>query len=145
MQLGATIPAFPVRAIGPAVEHYLTRFGFTCPHQDSGFALLVRDDAELHLWESADERWRSRPADELVAAPVRSGAESFIAGTASCRIAVDDVDGLYAELAATGVLHPGDRGGPADTDYGTREFHAVDLDGNLITFFRRTPADPGTG
>ena len=26
MQLGATIPAFPVRSIGRAVEHYLTRF-----------------------------------------------------------------------------------------------------------------------
>lgn len=143
MQLGATIPAFPVRSIGPAVEHYVTRFGFGCPHQDGGFALLVRDRAELHLWESSDEGWRSRPAADLLAAPVRSGAESFIAGTSSCRIEVDDVDGLYDELSASGVLHPGDRGAPVDTDYGTREFHALDLDGNLLTFFRRGGA--GTG
>jgi len=33
------------------------------------------------------------------------GAESFIAGTASCRIAVDHVDELYAEMAAATVLH----------------------------------------
>ena len=138
MQLGATVPAFPVRAIGPAVEHYLARFGFTCPHQDGGFAVLVRDRATLHLWEASDERWRSRPAAELVAAPVTSGAESFIAGTASCRIEVDDVDGPYAELSTSGVLHPGDRGAPVDTDYGTREFHSLDLDGNLISFFRRS-------
>jgi hypothetical protein len=36
-----------------------------------------------------------------------------------------------------GVLHPTDRGSPVDTDYGTREFATLDVDGNLITFYRR--------
>jgi hypothetical protein len=44
----------------------------------------------------------------LAQEPVCSGAESFIAGPASCRIAVDDVDGLYVELTAAAVLHPDD-------------------------------------
>ena len=69
--------------------------------------------------------------------PVRSGAESFIAGTASCRIQVDEVDVLYDELKLAGVLHPVSRGGLQDTDFGTREFATLDLDGNLLTFFRR--------
>jgi hypothetical protein len=138
MRLGRTIPALPVRSIGPAVEYYLSRFGFSCPHQDTGFAIVVRDDAEVHLWESGDEGWRSRPSAELLDSPVCSGAETFIAGTASCRIQVDDVDALYAELSMAGVLHPIDEGSPVDTEYGTREFATVDRDGNLLTFYRRS-------
>ena len=134
MRLGMTTPALPVRAIVPAVERYVARFGFTCPHQEPGFAIVSRDDAHVHLWEAGDEGWRTR--SDLVDAPVRSGAETFLAGTASCRITVDDVDGLYAELAATGVLHPTDAGGPVDTHFGTREFATLDLDGNLLTFYR---------
>jgi hypothetical protein len=33
------------------------------------------------------------------------------------------------------VLHPGDAGAPRDTDFGTREFAAVDADGNLLEFY----------
>jgi hypothetical protein len=137
-RLGSAIPALPVRAVGAAVDHYTTRFGFTCRHQDAGFGIVVRDDVELHLWESGDDGWRSRPAADLFDSPVRTGAETFIAGTASCRIQVDVVDALYAELSAAGVLHPTDGGSPVDTDYGTREFATSDLDGNLLTFYQRS-------
>ena len=73
-----------------------------------------------------------RPAER----PVDSGAESFLAGTASCRIETEDIDGLYAELTAADVLHPVSRDGVSETDFGTREFAALDADGNLIEFFR---------
>ena len=65
-----------------------------------------------------------------------SGAESFLAGTGSCRIEVDEVDGLYDELAAADVLHHVSRDGVTVTDFGTREFATLDADGNLIEFFR---------
>jgi uncharacterized glyoxalase superfamily protein PhnB len=132
--LSRTIPALPVRDVGAAVAHYRERFGFDAIHQDNGFAVIVRDDAELHLWGATDEDWRSRA--DLAAKPICSGAESFIAGTASCRIEVRDVDALFAELEAAGVLHPTVRDGVAATDWGTREFSTLDQDGNLITFFR---------
>jgi hypothetical protein len=138
MRLGTAIPALPVRSVGSAVEYYLSRFGFTCPHQDAGFAVVVRDDAELYLWEAGDDGWRTRSLAELRDSPVCSGAETFIAGTASCRIQVDDVDELYAELAGAGVLHPVDEGRPVDTDHGTREFPTLDRDGNLLSFYRRS-------
>ena len=80
----------------------------------------------------ATRRWRER---ESLDRPVRSGAESFIAGTASCRIETAGVDDLYVELAQADVLHPVSRDGVSETDYGTREFATVDLDGNLVTFF----------
>lgn len=133
MHLGQTIPALPVQDMAAAVSCYRDRFGFTVRHQDTGFAVLLRDDAEIHLWESSDSEWEQR---ESVERPVRSGAESFLAGTASCRIQVDEVDALYSELKEAGVLHPASRDGVGDTDFGTREFATVDVDGNLISFFR---------
>jgi uncharacterized glyoxalase superfamily protein PhnB len=136
MHLGQTIPALPVKNMIAAVECYRDRFGFAVRHQDAGFAVLVRDDAEIHLWESSDRDWEGRSSLDR---PVRSGAESFLAGTASCRVQVDAVDELYAELKAASVLHPVSRNGLQDTDFGTREFATVDVDGNLISFFRWNP------
>jgi catechol 2,3-dioxygenase-like lactoylglutathione lyase family enzyme len=130
--LTQTIPALPVRDAGRAVDFYRDKLGFSVVHQEQGFAVLRRDGAEVHLWQAADESWRERNGDDR---PVRSGAESFIAGTASCRIATDGVDELYEELGAEGVLHPVSRDAVQETDFGTREFAALDLDGNLISFF----------
>lgn len=129
-----TIPALPVRDVRAAVAHYWDRFGFAAPHESADFAVLARDDAVLHLWSASDEEWRSRR--DLMAEPICSGAESFLAGTGSCRIEVGDVDALFVELEPRGVLHDVSRGGVRATDFGTREFAAVDLDGNLLTFFR---------
>jgi catechol 2,3-dioxygenase-like lactoylglutathione lyase family enzyme len=133
MTLGRTIPALPVRDAATAVAHYRDRLRFEVLHHDGGFAVLQRDDARLHLWEASDTSWQDRATLER---PVCSGAESFLAGTASCRIEVTDVDGLYDELRAAGVLHPVSRDGVTDTDFGTREFAALDADGNLLEFFR---------
>ena len=123
MTLTHAIPALPVRNASAAVEFYRDRLGFEVLHHDGGFAVLSRDDAVLHLWEAGDE------------SPVRSGAESFIAGTASCRIRVDGVDELYDELRPSDVFHPVSKDGVDDTDFGSREFATLDLDGNLVTFF----------
>lgn len=133
--LRRTIPALPVRDVGAAVAYYRDRFGFDAPHETGGFAILVRDDAVLHLWGASDDDWRSR--EDLDRHPICSGAESFLAGTASCRIEVSDVDGLFAELRSAEVLHDVSRAGVTETDFGTREFATLDSDGNLLTFFRR--------
>ena len=131
--LGRTIPALPVRDAARAVDFYCDKLGFEVLHQDEEFAVLRRDEAVLHLWQAGDDSWRRRVVEE---SPVRSGAESFIAGTASCRIVASNVDELFAEYQPTGVLHPVSAGGVGDTDFGTREFATLDLDGNLLTFFR---------
>jgi catechol 2,3-dioxygenase-like lactoylglutathione lyase family enzyme len=128
-----TIPALPVRDAAAAVQFYRDRLGFETFHHDGGFAVVGRDDAVLHLWEAGDESWRER---DSVDRPVQSGAESFIAGTASCRIRVEDVDRLYEEMTRAGVVHPASRDGVTDTDYGARDFATLDLDGNLVVFFR---------
>ena len=135
IHLRQTIPALPVRDAAAAVDHYRDRFGFEVIHHDGGFAVLRRDEAILHLWEASDESWRHRDSIEQ---PVRSGAESFIAGTASCRIRVDGVDELFEELRHNDILHPVSKDGVQETDFGTREFATLDRDGNLVTFFRLT-------
>ena len=132
--LHRTIPALPVRNVAAATELYRDRFGFEAVHETGDFAVLVRDDAVLHLWGATDDDWRSR--EDLDRRPIRSGAESFLAGTASCRIEVSDVDALFAELQYAGALHPVSSAGVTTTDFGTREFATLDSDGNLLAFFR---------
>jgi catechol 2,3-dioxygenase-like lactoylglutathione lyase family enzyme len=133
-KLTQTIPALPVRDAVASVEFYRRRLGFEVHHHDGSFAIVGRDDAVIHLWEAADETWRGGIDLER---PVDSGAESFIAGTASCRIQVEGVDELYEELRAAEVLHPVSEAGVEETDFGTREFATLDGDGNLVTFFQR--------
>jgi catechol 2,3-dioxygenase-like lactoylglutathione lyase family enzyme len=130
--LGRTIPALPVRDATAASAFYRDRLGFRVLHQDEAFVVLERDGAQVHLWQADDETWRERGSSER---PVQSGAESFIAGTASCRIEVNGVDELYDELRAGRVLHPVSEDGVSDTDFGSREFATLDGDGNLISFF----------
>ena len=131
--LSQAIPALPVRDAAAAAAFYRDRLSFTVLHHDGGFAVLGRDDAVVHLWEAGDETWRNRDSVER---PVQSGAESFIAGTASCRIRVEGVDELYDELRGNDVLHPVSRDGVDASDFGTREFATLDSDGNLVTFFQ---------
>ena len=132
--LTQTIPALPVRDATAAVSFYRDRLGFEVLHHEGGFAVLRRDAAVVHLWETGDETWRERA--DFGVKPVCTGAESFIAGTASCRIMTEGVDELYEELRDADVLHPVSRDGVDDTDFGSREFATLDLDGNLLTFFR---------
>lgn len=133
---GRAIPALPVADIGAAVALYTDLLCFRVLYRDDGLAVLRRDDAELHLWLAADTAWHGR--SDIAEQPVRSGAESFLAGTASCRIGLDspaDVDTLYEELKSSGSLHGASTDGPMTTERGTRELHVVDLDGNLLTFY----------
>jgi catechol 2,3-dioxygenase-like lactoylglutathione lyase family enzyme len=127
-RMTAAIPALPARDVAKSVGFYRDRLGFVVLHHDGGFAVLGRDDAVLHLWEASDESWRER-ADW--SRPVCSGAESFIAGTASCRIETEGVAELYP--SCEGIVHP--NAALSDTDFGTTEFAVLDPDGNLVSFF----------
>ena len=131
MQMQAAIPALPVRNVELSIPFYRDVLGLTMRHHDRGFAIFHQDAVEIHLWQADDESWRTRTESE----PVCSGAESFIAGTASCRIAMSGVDELYTLLQQRNVIHPNAH--ISTTDWGTREFGVTDPDNNLITFFER--------
>ena len=126
----ASVPVLPVRSIDEAAQFYNEKLGFRTAHSDRGYAIVAKDAIEIHLWAATDESWKERASDE----PVVSGAETFLAGTASCRVLVDEIDALCDVYRRAGVLHP--NGGLSDKPYGLREFAVLDLDGNLVTFFQ---------
>lgn len=135
MKMVKTIPAIPVRKVDRAVSFYEKRLGFTGRHVEENFAILKRDGAEIHLWEAYDNSWMFRSI-LLFVRPVWSGAETFLAGTASCRIEVESIDDLFVEYREQGVLYK-----PSttieQTSWGTREFPVLDLHQNLFTFFEQ--------
>jgi catechol 2,3-dioxygenase-like lactoylglutathione lyase family enzyme len=133
-RLASAVPSLPVSDLERGLGFHRDRLGFALLNRDEGMAVLRRDAVELHLWAATDERWRERDRGR----PVVSGAESFLAGTASCRIEVVGVDALALELAPHGIGHP--NAPLADRPWGTREFGVLDPDGNLVTFFEALPA-----
>ena len=128
----APTPALPTHDVPHALEFYTDVLGFETVHAEGGFALLRRDGTTISLWGATDEGWR----DGLdLDKPVCSGAESFIAGTASCSVEVDGVDELYAQCNERGNVHP--NGHIGDQPWGVREFGILDPDGNLVTFWQK--------
>jgi catechol 2,3-dioxygenase-like lactoylglutathione lyase family enzyme len=105
---------------------WFARLGFATTFVDAPddprYAGVTRDGLELHLqWADAGQ-WAhdgDRPA---------------------IRLLVDDIDALYAEYAAAGVLVAPHSGGPwgtpGDTPWGTREFHLRDPGGTVLQFYR---------
>lgn len=131
MNMLQAIPAMPVREMERSVGFYRDLLGFTVRHWEGGFAVLECGGVEVHLWHSGDESWRTREDKR----PIISGAESFIAGTASFRIRVEGVDELHSRLTPFGIMHPNTKLG--DRPWGVREFDVLDPDSNLITFYER--------
>jgi catechol 2,3-dioxygenase-like lactoylglutathione lyase family enzyme len=137
--LGSIMPAVPVRNLDAAIEFYRHKLGFTLRHREhGGGAFIIRDAAELHLTQLNDESWQTR--SDFIERPVKSGAESFLPGTASLRILVDDVKALYAECMSTGIVHP--KATLREQLWGDADFGVLDVDGNLITFYQRRAAAP---
>ena len=127
------IPALPVQNIQQSITFYSAKLGFTVRYHDEGFAVVVRDEVEIHLWKSGDDSWRER-GTFLVNLPICSGAESFLAGTASCRIEVQGIEELYEEYKKQEVIYDAATV-IIEQPWGDKEFPALDLHRNLLTFY----------
>lgn len=125
----AGIPVLPVRDIRAAAAFYGDRLGFEILYAGEDYGMVRRGAVDIHVWAATDETWRERPDR-----PLETGAETFLAGTASARVKVEGIDALYREMTEAGVVHP--NGALADTPHGTREFTVLDLDGNALAFFQ---------
>ncbi|HEV3312307.1 MAG TPA: VOC family protein [Chloroflexota bacterium] len=135
MKFVQAIPALPVHNIDESVAFYRDKLGFTPGYQAAGFARLYRGGIEIQLWEASDETWKTRGHEDQPRC-VESGAESFLAGTASCRVEVEGIDELFEEFQASGVLYDEDTKVEPQW-WGDRSFPVLDLHRNLITFFER--------
>jgi catechol 2,3-dioxygenase-like lactoylglutathione lyase family enzyme len=127
-------PSVPVGALDSALAFYCDKLGFRVRHRfGDGGAILVREGIELHLTKLDDETWKTRP--DFLSRPVRTGAESFLPGTSSYRIQVDDVHALCQEYRSKGAIISA--GEPKQQPWGDIDFAVGDPDGNLLTFFQR--------
>lgn len=133
MRMQKITPALPVQSIQQSCDYYTKKLGFRIRHQEETFAIAVRDEIEIHLWQSCDKSWKWRSV-LLALKPIWTGAESFIAGTASCRIQVQGIEELFEEYKLKGVLHSSDTNVEVQ-HWGHKEFHAVDIHRNLLTFY----------
>lgn len=122
--LEAVHPVLMARDVAASVAFY-ARLGFAAAFVDDPgvprYAGVRRDTVELHLQWADPGQWAhagDRPAYRFI---------------------TSDVDALHAEFLAAGSLGR-DAGGryaaPADTPWGTREFHVRDPGGNLLHFSR---------
>lgn len=126
----AVHPVLMAHEVAASLAFY-ARLGFEPDFQDDPvaprYAGARRGPVELHLQWADPGQWAhagDRPAYRFVA---------------------PDVDALYAEFLAAGGLGPAcpgrEAGGspsaaPADTPWGTREFHVRDPGGNVLQFYR---------
>ena len=111
--LRSTVPVLASLDIAKTIEFYVSKLGFEEVYvQPEEYGIAKRDDISIHFWACDDPK---------------------LPQNTSCRVQVDDIDDLYAELLPRGVVHP--NGPLQEKPWGSREFAILDSDGNLITFF----------
>lgn len=121
----AVHPVLMARDVAALLQFY-SRLGFALAFRDDPaapqYAAVRRGPVELHLQWADPSQW-THPGDRP-----------------AYRFLVPDVDALHAEFLAAGGLGPVAGGGPwaapADTPWGTREFHVRDPGGNVLQFYR---------
>lgn len=124
--LQAIHPILPARDLRESIRFY-RQLGFTLQFLDSAsdpkYAAVSRDAIGIHLqWNDAGQ-W---------AFPIDRPAFRFL---------TSDVDALFDDFRRDGVLaaitgDPGPWNRPADTPWGTREFHLRDPAGNSLQFYQ---------
>jgi len=112
-------PVLMSRDVEASIGFY-RQLGFDVAFRDDPtapkYAGVRRDGVELHLqWHDARE-WE------------------FPNDRPTYRFVVQDVDGLFSELRASGALSA--NAAVRDTPWGTREFHVQDPDRNGLQFYR---------
>jgi uncharacterized glyoxalase superfamily protein PhnB len=109
-------PALRVADMRRALAFYEGSLGFRCAfkledelHPEIPYAIVERDEVEIHLQRKADA-----------------------AGKSCCYVFLDGgIDAIYAEYQRTGVRFTRTI---EDSSYGNRDFSIADVDGNELTF-----------
>jgi len=125
-RLQSVHPVLMAKDVAASVQFYAC-LGFTLCFVDRPdeprYACVVRDGVELHIQWADPGQW------------------AFPTDRPACRFVVSDVDAIYREFAASGGITPGASDGspwavPADTPWGTREFHLRDPGRNSLQFYQ---------
>jgi catechol 2,3-dioxygenase-like lactoylglutathione lyase family enzyme len=119
-RVARAVPILATSEVARAVDHYAALGFETEVWAGGGYGFATRDDVELHFGEVEG----LDPASNIV----------------SCYLYVCDAAALHSDWTAAGV--DGRHGALTDADYGLREGHHVDPDGNLIRYGAPLP-EPG--
>ncbi|RYY37509.1 MAG: VOC family protein [Sphingobacteriaceae bacterium] len=112
--LQTAIPILASLNADETVAFYTEKLGFNCDNVYPGYLIFSRDAIFIHLW-----------ACDNPEIPKATG----------CYIYVTEIDQLYAEYKAIGLIHP--NGPLKDTTWGMRQFSVLDNNGNIINFGQR--------
>ena len=114
--LNQIIPFVPCSNLARQIAFYRDVLGFEVGFTADNYAFLRREAVAVRLIEVD-------PGDDL------TGRET------SFYIDVQQIDALFADMQeALDALPQGRVRAPFDQDYGQREFHVLDEDGNLVFF-----------
>jgi DNA-binding transcriptional MerR regulator len=112
VRLSRAVPILASTNLDETVQFYQERLAFKALFQSEDYAIMGRDDVTINFWLCDNDE---------------------IPKVTACRVQVQGVAELYRECVAAGVVHPN---GPLENKpWGTQEFAALDVHGNLITFF----------
>ena len=93
------------------IKFYTEKLGFTFHNNWDGYLIFSKDDINIHLWPTNDPE-----------VPKATG----------CYINVTEVDKLFADYKAQGVVHP--NGTLKNMPWEMRQFSILDNNGNIIHF-----------
>ncbi|HUG22839.1 bleomycin resistance protein [Piscinibacter sp.] len=115
------IAATPVLAsldIERSVEFFASKLGFSKVYVAQGaYGIVSNGPVRIHFWACTDRH---------------------IAEATSCRVQVQEIEGLHALCASHAIVHPN---APLESKpWGTKEFAILDPDGNLVTFHENADA-----
>lgn len=93
------------------IKFYTEKLGFTFHSDWDGYLIFSRDGIMIHHWPTDNEE---------------------IPKATGCYVNVSEVDALYEEYKAHGIIHP--NGELKNMDWEMRQFSIIDNNGNLIHF-----------
>ena len=115
---------FVVQDVTRSIQHYRDALGFRVEFtygEPAFYAGVERDNVLIHLQAASDTKRQP--------------------GQGAVYVFVTDVDALYQELTSRGA---NTLQAPKDYPYGMRDFEAVDLDGNQLSFGMESKSQPAT-
>lgn len=108
-QIKSTVPVLASLNLAESVAFYTDLLGFTTINLHDDYAMVVRDNAEIHFWACADRN---------------------VARNTSCYVRVADTQSLFEEFSGKGVAVKK----PEVRAWGMKELYVIDPHGNLLKF-----------
>jgi catechol 2,3-dioxygenase-like lactoylglutathione lyase family enzyme len=108
-QIKSTVPVLASLNLKETLDFYTNQLGFKIRGQFEDYAILSRDDAEIHFWKCEDRH---------------------ISENTSCYVRASDIQTLYEEFKKRGLILRE----PVIQPWGMKELYVIDPHGNLLKF-----------